>query len=182
MTENEISETLERGVPHCEVPAGLLAGARLRRRRTRSLTGVAALALVAAVAVPLGLAMGGLIPGGSGFGSEDLHGGTAVLSLPLDGTPHTGDVATASSRIAWNLMVADDEVRATNTVIDPSSLAVTLAMLAEGATVAEGDTVAVLEAMKMESNITAHRAGSFTPGTQEPGAAIGRGDVLGSIA
>ena len=55
-------------------------------------------------------------------------------------------------------------------------------VLAEGATVAEGDTVAVLEAMKMESNITAHRAGSFTPGTQEPGAAIGRGDVLGSIA
>lgn len=134
MTENEISETLEQIVPHREVPAGLLAGARLRRRRTRSLTGAAALALVAAVAVPLGLALGGLGSGGGAFGSEDLHGASAVLRLPLDGTPHTGDVATASSRIAWSLMVADDEVRSTNTVIAPSSLAVTLAMLAEGAT------------------------------------------------
>ena len=52
MTENEISETLEQVVPHREVPAGVLAGARLRRRRTRALTGGAARAVVAAVAVP----------------------------------------------------------------------------------------------------------------------------------
>ncbi|MBV1778050.1 ATP-grasp domain-containing protein [Paeniglutamicibacter sp. ABSL32-1] len=55
-------------------------------------------------------------------------------------------------------------------------------VLDDGAAVAEGDTVAVLEAMKMESNITAHRAGTFTRGSQEPGTAIGRGEALGAIA
>ncbi|MDO2934991.1 biotin carboxylase N-terminal domain-containing protein [Paeniglutamicibacter sulfureus] len=55
-------------------------------------------------------------------------------------------------------------------------------VLDDGAAVAEGDTVAVLEAMKMESNITAHRAGTFSRGSQEPGTAIGRGEALGAIA
>jgi acetyl-CoA/propionyl-CoA carboxylase biotin carboxyl carrier protein len=55
-------------------------------------------------------------------------------------------------------------------------------VLEDGAAVAEGDTIAVLEAMKMESNIAAHRAGTFTRGAQAPGVAIARGDVLGSIA
>ncbi|WP_411732592.1 acetyl/propionyl/methylcrotonyl-CoA carboxylase subunit alpha [Paeniglutamicibacter sp.] len=55
-------------------------------------------------------------------------------------------------------------------------------VLDDGASVAEGDTVAVLEAMKMESNITAHRSGTFSRGSQEPGTAIGRGEALGAIA
>lgn len=55
-------------------------------------------------------------------------------------------------------------------------------VVADGAAVAEGDTVAVLEAMKMESNIPAHRAGTFTRGVQEPGAVITRGEALGTIA
>ncbi len=65
--------------------------------------------------------------------AEDLHGTTDLLMLPLDGTPHVADAAIASSRIAWELMVADQDVRMKNKVIAPSSLAVTLAMLAEGA-------------------------------------------------
>lgn len=66
--------------------------------------------------------------------AEDLRGTAAVLTLPLDGTPHTGHAATASARISWEVMVGDDEVRLKNKSIAPSSLAVTLAMLAEGAT------------------------------------------------
>ncbi|RMB62039.1 hypothetical protein [Tessaracoccus antarcticus] len=58
MNEDEISETLDKVVPHRELPEGLLAGARRRRRRTRTLTGTAAAALVAALAVPLALTMG----------------------------------------------------------------------------------------------------------------------------
>ena len=134
MNENKISKTLDRVVPHRDVPEGLLAGARRRRRRTRGFTSAAALALVVAVAVPLGLTMGGLSSDRDATAAEDLHGAAAVLTLPLDGTPHTADAATASSRIAWNLMVADEDVRNTNKSIAPSSLAVTLAMLAEGAT------------------------------------------------
>jgi len=134
MNENKISKTLDRVVPHRDVPEGLLAGARRRRRHTRGFTSAAALALVVAVAVPLGLTMGGLSSDRDATAAEDLHGAAAVLTLPLDGTPHTADAATASSRIAWNLMVADEDVRNTNKSIAPSSLAVTLAMLAEGAT------------------------------------------------
>ncbi len=70
-------------------------------------------------------------PGSSG---EDLRGTTTMLTLPLDGTPHVADAATASARIAWTLMVADEMVRAENKAMSPSSLAVTLSMLAEGAT------------------------------------------------
>ena len=66
--------------------------------------------------------------------AEDLHGAAAVLTLPLDGTPHVADAATASARIAWQVLVADEEVRTKNQSIGPTSLAVTLAMLGEGAT------------------------------------------------
>ncbi len=59
MNEDEISKTLDRVVPHREVPKGLLAGARRRRQRVRTLTGAAAVALVAALAIPLGMTMGG---------------------------------------------------------------------------------------------------------------------------
>jgi len=41
--------------------------------------------------------------------------------------------------------------------------------------------VAVLEAMKMETTVRAHRSGSFTRASLEPGAAVGRGDALGEI-
>jgi acetyl-CoA/propionyl-CoA carboxylase biotin carboxyl carrier protein len=42
--------------------------------------------------------------------------------------------------------------------------------------------VAVLEAMKMETVVSAHRDGTLTRGQQEPGTAVGRGEVLASIA
>lgn len=51
----------------------------------------------------------------------------------------------------------------------------------DGARVNEGDTLAVLEAMKMETSVAAHRAGTFTRGTQQAGEATASGDVLGTI-
>jgi acetyl-CoA/propionyl-CoA carboxylase, biotin carboxylase, biotin carboxyl carrier protein len=51
-----------------------------------------------------------------------------------------------------------------------------------GDTVEAGQPVAVLEAMKMETVVSAHRAGTLTRGQQEPGTAVGRGEVLASIA
>ncbi len=142
MNEDQISETLNRVVPHKEVPDGLLAGARRCRRRARTFTGAAAVALAVAVAIPLGLTVGGAGSRGDATAAENLQGAAAVLVLPLDGTPHTSDAATASSRIAWDLMVADEDVLSENKSIAPSSLAVTLAMLAEGAT---GDSLASLD-------------------------------------
>ena len=74
--------------------------------------------------------------------AEDLRGATAVLTLPLDVTPHVADAATASARIAWQVMIGHADVRTANAVVSPSSLAVTLAMLAEGAA---GDSLASLD-------------------------------------
>jgi acetyl-CoA/propionyl-CoA carboxylase biotin carboxyl carrier protein len=51
----------------------------------------------------------------------------------------------------------------------------------QGATVAEGDLVCVIEAMKMENEIVAHRAGKVTTLNVTEGAAVSSGDVLAVI-
>lgn len=51
----------------------------------------------------------------------------------------------------------------------------------DGAALAAGDPVAVVEAMKMETTIAAHRPGTLARGEQQPGTAVVRGDALGSI-
>jgi acetyl-CoA/propionyl-CoA carboxylase biotin carboxyl carrier protein len=52
----------------------------------------------------------------------------------------------------------------------------------EGATVAAGDLVVVLEAMKMEQPITAHKAGTITGLDAEVGASVTSGAVICTIA
>jgi acetyl-CoA/propionyl-CoA carboxylase biotin carboxyl carrier protein len=51
----------------------------------------------------------------------------------------------------------------------------------DGATVAEGDVVVVLEAMKMEQPLKAHKAGTITGLTAEVGATVSHGEVLCEI-
>jgi acetyl-CoA/propionyl-CoA carboxylase biotin carboxyl carrier protein len=53
--------------------------------------------------------------------------------------------------------------------------------VAEGQQVAAGDLVLVLEAMKMEQPLTAHRAGTVTGLTAEVGATVASGAVLCEI-
>ncbi|TLM74966.1 biotin carboxylase N-terminal domain-containing protein [Pseudarthrobacter sp. NamB4] len=52
----------------------------------------------------------------------------------------------------------------------------------DGAGIGVGDPVAVLEAMKMETVVVASSAGTFRRGGQEPGAAVARGEVLGTVS
>ena len=53
--------------------------------------------------------------------------------------------------------------------------------VAEGDEVEEGALVCVIEAMKMENEITAHRAGKITSLPVEVGAAINSGDLIAKI-
>ena len=51
----------------------------------------------------------------------------------------------------------------------------------EGATVAEGDVIVVMEAMKMEQPLKAHRAGTVTGLQAEVGATVTNGAVICEI-
>ncbi|MGY3565771.1 acetyl/propionyl/methylcrotonyl-CoA carboxylase subunit alpha [Sinomonas sp. RB5] len=53
--------------------------------------------------------------------------------------------------------------------------------VADGDVVAEGDLVVVLEAMKMEQPLTAHKAGTVRGLTAEPGQTVGAGAVIATI-
>jgi acetyl-CoA/propionyl-CoA carboxylase biotin carboxyl carrier protein len=55
-------------------------------------------------------------------------------------------------------------------------------LVAVGDTVEAGDTVCVLEAMKMENNITAETAGSVAEVRVAPGDSVGSGDIVAVIA
>jgi acetyl-CoA/propionyl-CoA carboxylase biotin carboxyl carrier protein len=50
-----------------------------------------------------------------------------------------------------------------------------------GDTVEEGQTVCVLEAMKMENNIAADKSGTVTEVKVEAGQSVGSGDVVVTI-
>ena len=51
----------------------------------------------------------------------------------------------------------------------------------KGAEVAEGDLICVIEAMKMENEITAHRAGKVTELAAAEGASVSSGELLAKI-
>ncbi|MFM9042760.1 MAG: biotin/lipoyl-containing protein, partial [bacterium] len=65
----------------------------------------------------------------------------------------------------------------------PSPLQGTVLKVAveKGAEVAEGDLICVIEAMKMENEITSHRSGTVTELAAAEGAAVSAGDLLAKI-
>jgi len=55
-------------------------------------------------------------------------------------------------------------------------------LVSEGDTVEVGQTVCVLEAMKMENNVNAEKAGTVTEVRVAAGESVGPGDVIAVIA
>ncbi|WP_138734873.1 acetyl/propionyl/methylcrotonyl-CoA carboxylase subunit alpha [Modestobacter excelsi] len=103
------------------------------------------------VSLPAGLAAGGPAPAGNGAKPRKRAGGHKS-------TAASGDSLTA-----------------------PMQGTIVKVAVADGATVAAGDLVVVLEAMKMEQPITAHKAGTVSGLTAEVGASVTSGAVLCTI-
>ncbi|MEU3230487.1 acetyl/propionyl/methylcrotonyl-CoA carboxylase subunit alpha [Nocardiopsis alba] len=66
-------------------------------------------------------------------------------------------------------------------LVSPMQGTVVKVVAEEGASVAEGDTVVVIEAMKMEQPLTAHRAGTITGLKVSPGETVSGGAVVCDI-
>jgi acetyl-CoA/propionyl-CoA carboxylase biotin carboxyl carrier protein len=67
---------------------------------------------------------------------------------------------------------------AKDAVVTPMQGTVLEVKVGEGAEVQPGDVICIVEAMKMENEITAHRAGVVTELSVEPGQAVSNGQVV----
>jgi acetyl-CoA/propionyl-CoA carboxylase biotin carboxyl carrier protein len=68
-----------------------------------------------------------------------------------------------------------------NALTSPMQGTIVTVAVAEGDQVAEGDLVVVLEAMKMEQPLVAHRAGTITGLSARPGSAVSAGSLICEI-
>ncbi|MFD3448477.1 acetyl/propionyl/methylcrotonyl-CoA carboxylase subunit alpha [Microbacteriaceae bacterium 4G12] len=94
-------------------------------------------------------------------------GGAAAASTPAPRRRGSGSVATAASG---------------NSVKSPMQATVVKVAVADGDTVVKGDLILVLEAMKMEQPLTAHRDGTIANLAAEVGVTVSSGHVLLEIA
>jgi acetyl-CoA/propionyl-CoA carboxylase biotin carboxyl carrier protein len=67
---------------------------------------------------------------------------------------------------------------AKDAVVTPMQGTVLAVEVADGEEVRAGQVICIVEAMKMENEITAHRAGVVTELSIEPGQAVSRGQVI----
>jgi len=104
------------------------------------------------------------LPGGLSLGGGSGGGGSRKKAPRRSGAAKAGAAASGNSLTA------------------PMQGTIVKIAVQEGATVAVGDLVVVLEAMKMEQPITAHRAGTVTGLVAEVGATVSNGAVLCEIA
>jgi acetyl-CoA/propionyl-CoA carboxylase, biotin carboxylase, biotin carboxyl carrier protein len=92
---------------------------------------------------------------------------------PVGGTAPTAQKTRSASRGASQSAGA-----ASGTITAPMQGTVIKVLVTEGQTVAQGDAVLVLEAMKMENQIQADKAGTVSKINCKAGDTVGSGDVL----
>ena len=98
-----------------------------------------------------------------------------VLPGGLGGLASSGGGATKPKRAAGKKAGA---ATSGNSVTSPMQGTIVKVVVEEGQQVAEGDTVVVLEAMKMEQPLKAHKAGTVTGLQAEVGATVSSGAVI----
>ena len=103
------------------------------------------------------------VPGGLSFGGGGGGGGAKKKAPRRSGGSRSGGAASGDSLTA------------------PMQGTIVKIAVDEGATVAEGDLVVVLEAMKMEQPITAHKGGTVSGLKAEVGATVTNGAVICDI-
>ncbi|MGP9527168.1 acetyl/propionyl/methylcrotonyl-CoA carboxylase subunit alpha [Glutamicibacter sp. AOP5-A2-18] len=109
----------------------------------------------------------------------ELDGKAVQLGLPAALTNALRNPSGASAAESAQAQQAPEQDAAT--VLSPMDGNLVSFAVKDGETVSKGQTVAVVEAMKMESAVSAHRDGVFTAASIKIGAAVRRSDALGSI-
>jgi acetyl-CoA/propionyl-CoA carboxylase biotin carboxyl carrier protein len=92
--------------------------------------------------------------------------------------PPVGGTAPAAQKTRSASRGADQSAAASGTISAPMQGTVIKVLVTEGQTVAQGDAVLVLEAMKMENQIQADKAGKVAKINCKAGDTVGSGDVL----
>ena len=92
--------------------------------------------------------------------------------------PPVGGTAPATQKTQSASRGADQSAAASGTITAPMQGTVIKVLVTEGQTVAQGDAVLVLEAMKMENQIQADKAGKVAKINCKAGDTVGSGDVL----
>ncbi len=104
-----------------------------------------------------------------------------VLPAGLGPTPAAGSRPSTRKPTRRTGAGASATGPAGDSLTSPMQGTIVTVAVAEGDTVTAGDLVVVLEAMKMEQPLNAHRSGVITGLTAEPGATVTSGAVLCSI-
>lgn len=121
----------------------------------------------------------------------DVDGRRLAVGLPaalLDGWARSGAGLPAGVSPAGHSSEGERDGGAAAPAADPSELRADMAgtvvkwLVEPGAEVAAGDPVVVLEAMKMETQVAAHRGGTVTEIRAKAGGVVSAGAVLATIA
>jgi acetyl-CoA/propionyl-CoA carboxylase biotin carboxyl carrier protein len=108
-----------------------------------------------------------------------------VIGPPMGGTVNGSDptaAAVATRRTPRRERAAGGGGGGGDTLASPLQGTVLKVAVEQGASVEEGSLVCVIEAMKMENEITAHKAGTVAELSIAVGASVASGDTLAVIS
>jgi acetyl-CoA/propionyl-CoA carboxylase biotin carboxyl carrier protein len=111
----------------------------------------------------------------------EVDGKRVEVSLPTKLIPAAGG-GTALAAPPRRRSAASVNTATGDSVAAPMQATIVKLAVAEGDTVVKGDLLLVLEAMKMEQPITAHKDGTVTGVNASVGATVSAGHVLLSIS